>query len=295
MTTAKNSASEPAKAGAAQQTKAHDFEDSERLRSILTRLHEEGHQTSQRDPEITALMRHAAQRYASLARAHGLDPWEAATAAYDAMRTKSARQADDPWAVITRAVQVTCIAEERATGLLCSVHQARRAKYSAYHDAERLSDRDNPLTDYHPRFHVPDSFTRFDAESDDAEQARVREAIENAGYLFHVLGWPEETARSGIDFICTRLADSASRAAAFESLRRDYQARVLLDVPTESWLVMLRLILGNPSPAKSYTASARGVLFRLLSGEPLEAVFADLELMTEIVMSAPEDRTAKRG
>ena len=34
--------------------------------------------------------------------------------------------ADDPWAVITRAVQVSLIAEERAAGLLCSTAQARR-------------------------------------------------------------------------------------------------------------------------------------------------------------------------
>src|SRR5690625_6827167 len=71
------------------------------------------------------------------------------------MRTPSARRAMDPWAVVTRAVQITCIAEDRAQGLLCSVHQARRPHVSVFHDAERFSDRENPLTDYHPAFQIP--------------------------------------------------------------------------------------------------------------------------------------------
>lgn len=64
----------------------------------------------------------------------GLDQWEAASAAFDAMRTPAVRNAEDPWAVITRAVQVTLIAEESGNGLLCSTHQARRPQYSGFHD-----------------------------------------------------------------------------------------------------------------------------------------------------------------
>lgn len=102
------------------------FENSERLRELLTRLNDDGPDAWRTDAEAAALMQHAAQKYAALARKHGLDPWEAATAAFEAMRTAAVRRADDPWAVITRAVQITCIAENRANGLLCSVHQARR-------------------------------------------------------------------------------------------------------------------------------------------------------------------------
>ena len=107
------------------------FENSERLRELLTRLDAEGPDAWRNDPVATELMRYAADKYAALARKHGLDPWEAATAAFEAMRAPSVRRADDPWAVITRAVQITCIAENRANGLLCSVHQARRPRYSS--------------------------------------------------------------------------------------------------------------------------------------------------------------------
>ena len=80
------------------------FEDSEALRALLTRLHEAGRGAWRHDPEAAALMEHAARKYAALARKHGQDPWEAASAAFEAMRGAATRRAEDPWAVITRAV-----------------------------------------------------------------------------------------------------------------------------------------------------------------------------------------------
>ena len=133
-----------------------DFTRSEGLRSLLNRLHESGPGAWRSDPVAADLMAYAADKYGALARKHGLDPWEAASAAFDVLCTKAARTANDPWGVVTHAVRITCIAEERGQGLLCSVHQARRPHISAFHDAERLSDRENPLTDYHSAFHVTD-------------------------------------------------------------------------------------------------------------------------------------------
>lgn len=264
------------------------FEHSEGLRALLIRLHEQGQWAWRHDPEVAKLMRHAADRYAALARRHGLDPWEAAAAAFDAMRTGAVRRADDPWAVVTRAVQVTCIAEERANGLLCSVHQARRPKFSAHHDAERFSDRENPLTDYHPSFRTPDPFAEDTETEADEAAGRVGPAIEDSVALFHFLGWPEEAARSGIEYIVTRLAECPSRASAFESLRRDYHARALLDLPAASWLSMLRVVLGNPDPIHTHTRVARGVLHRLVNEEPLRSLLTDEAVLSEVVLSAPE-------
>ncbi len=262
------------------------FEHSEGLRTLLIRLHEEGRWAWRHDPEVAALMRHAAEKYAALARRHGLDPWEAAAAAFDAMRTGSVRRAEDPWAVITRAVQVTCIAEERANGLLCSVHQARRPKFSAHHDAERFSDRENPLTDYHPAFHATDPFAGHADEGSEIA-SRVEAAVSECVTLFACLGWPPEAARSGIEYIVTRLAESPSRASAFESLRRDYHARAFLDLPSASWLAMLRIVLGSPDPNLAHTRASRGALHRLVSGEPLEALLLDEGLVAEVLRAVP--------
>lgn len=267
------------------------FENSEKLRTLLNRLHDAGAHAWRTDTDAAALMRHAAIKYAALARKHGLDPWEAAAAAFEAMRTPAVRRADDPWAVITRAVQVTCIAEDRANGLLCSVHQARRPRYSSFHDAERFSDRENPLSDYHTAFrvnpfeHDHSEDDEFVAEKDGA--TGVGSAVEDTITLFCLLGWEPELARAAIEYVCARLAESASRAGAYESLRRDRHARALLDLPAPSWYRLLRIVLGSHDTAHTGTNAGRGVLLRLLIGEPLPDLLADEDLVLAVFLAAP--------
>ena len=265
------------------------FDDSEALRALLTRLHEAGRGAWRHDPEAAALMEHAASKYAALARKHGLDPWEAASAAFEAMRGAATRRAEDPWAVITRAVQVTCTAEERGNGLLCSVHQARRPRYSVFHDAERFSDRENPLPDYHPAFRF-DPFT--DDEPDDEDPAperavNVTAAIEDTIAFLTRVGWEPETARAAVEYVTARLTEASSRASAFEVLRRDRQARALLDLPGASWTALLRAVLGVPDPALAHTNAGRGMLRRLLIGQPLRALLTDDDLVITAGLAAP--------
>ncbi|WP_449280572.1 hypothetical protein [Leucobacter sp.] len=266
------------------------FENSEQLRQLLSRLSDDGPDAWRTDPDAAALMQHAAQKYAALARKHRLDPWEAATAAFEAMRTASVRRADDPWAVITRAVQITCIAENRANGLLCSVHQARRPRYSSFHDAERFSDRENPLTDYHPAFRTS-PFTDDDDGTDDETELSgstgVESAVEDTITLLCWHGWEPEVARAAVECICARLAESVSRAGAYESLRRDRHARALLDIPAPSWYRLLRIILGSPDAHLVGTNAARGVLLRLLIGEALWHLMDDTALGEAIQVAAP--------
>lgn len=261
------------------------FRTPEGLRALLERLHDDGKGAWQRDVDVAALMDYTAGRYASLARKHGLDPWEAASAAFDAMRTPAVRNAEDPWAVVTRAVQVTLIAEERGNGLLCSTHQARRPQYSGFHDPERFSDRENPLTAYHEALQVAPA-GEDENESDDEASGVVR-AVEDAIKLLTLLDWPEQTARAAIEHICTRLGDAPSRASAAESLRRDPHARAVLDLSSTSWNALLRAILGNPDPDQARTAVGRGVLYRLLVGEPLRALLTDDDLGLLLGLNAP--------
>ena len=265
------------------------FDDSEALRALLTRLHEAGRGAWRHDPEAAALMEHAASKYAALARKHGLDPWEAASAAFEAMRGAATRRAEDPWAVITRAVQVTCTAEERGNGLLCSVHQARRPRYSVFHDTERFSDRENPLPDYHPAFRF-DPFT--DDEPDDEDPAperavNVTATIEDTIAFLTRVGWEPETARAAVEYVTARLTEASSRASAFEVLRRDRQARALLDLPGASWTALLRAVLGVPDPALAHTNAGRGMLRRLLIGQPLRALLTDDDLVITAGLAAP--------
>ena len=266
-----------------------DFTTGEGLRSLLTRIHDAGRAAWRSDRDVPALMDYTATKYAPLARKHGLDAWEGASAAFDVMRTPSVLRADDPWGVVTRAVQITCIAEARANGMLCSTHQARRPQFSVFHDAERFSDRENPLPDYHPAFHHHDhdSEVSHDPVSPENEQVLAASAVTDTVALFTALGWPEPTVKASIDYICERLARAGNRATAFEALRRDKHARALLDLPAPSWHGLLRTVLGNPEPVYVGTSLGRGVLLRLLIGEPVPVLLRDDDLVLTITASIP--------
>lgn len=279
-----------------------DFTTSDGLRALLHRLDAAGAGSWSHDPVAAELMAHTATKYEPLARKRGLDPWEAASAAFKVMITRAAREARDPWAVITHAVRITCIFEARAQGLLCSVHQARRPHVSAFHDPERFSDRENPLTDYHPAFHITDPHNHDDAGAEtDAAGAgsdggghgsdracmSAGSAAEDAIALFTLLGWGPATARAGVEHVCGALTKTGTRQAAYEALRRDKHARALLDIPRSSWTALLRALLGHPHPAYAATSTGRGVLLRLLIGETLPVLLRDDDLILTISLVAP--------
>ena len=266
-----------------------EFESSEGLRALLERLAARDHGAWRHDREAAALMAHVVKRYARLARKHGLDPWDAGSAAFDAMRSAAVRNADDPWAVVTRAVQVTMIAEERANGLLCSVYQARRPDFSTFHDPDRFSDRQNPLSDYHPALRVESIGDDDDAE-DTPEGTGIVEAVESAIAFLTLLGWPRTRARTAMEYICARLSEVSSRATAWESLRRDVHGRTLLDLSSTSWNGLLRAVLGNPEPEVARTTAGRGILLRLLIGEPLRSLLTDDDLVLAVSLSAPVEK-----
>ena len=269
---------------------AEGYRTSEGLRALLKRLHAAGQRAWEHDPVAAELMAFAAEKYAALAHKHRLDPWEAASAAFDVMRTKTARTADDPWAVITHAVRITCIAEERGQGLLCSTHQARRPRYSIFHDPERLSDRENVLSDYHPAFQIKDAHDRDNPpEQAPAEPAATTaaSAVEDAITLLMLLDWPEGTARPAVEHVCVALTRVGNRHTAYETLRRDKHARALIDLPGRSWAVLLRALLGCPDPALAATGAGRGILLRLLIGETLPVLLRDDDLVLTLSLAAP--------
>ena len=275
---------------------AEDFTTSEGLRALLIRLHEGGEDAWVHDPVARDLMEFAADKYRALARKHKLDTWEAVTAAFDAMQYRSTREANDPWAIITHAVRITCVYEERAQGLLCSVHQARRAHVSAFHDPERFSDRDTALADYHPAFHTtdthPSDIDTEPRESLGSAQAcmSASSAAEDAIAILCLLDWPPDTARASVEHVCGALMKAGTRQSAYEALRRDRHARALLDLPRRSWTALLKALLGNPHPAYAATTTGRGVLLRLLLGETLDLLLRDDDLILALALAAPNSR-----
>ena len=269
-------------------TSESSFATPEGLRLLLVRLHYSGPRAWEDDPEASELMGFAMRKYGAMARKRGLEPADAAVAAFDVMRTRSARVADDPWGVVTRAVQLSLVYEARAQGLLCSPHQARRPALAACHDAERFSDRETELADYHPSLQVEDDFDGIDGPEpfDGEEPTNAYMALDATVFLFVELGWPERAARIGLEYICSRVMRSGDRTAAYESLRRDQHARALLELDQESWLDVLRAVLGTPSPDFAATDAGRGVLLRLLIGHQVDELFGDVDVADAIEKAA---------
>ena len=264
-----------------------EFIDSEDLRCLLCRLHEQGEGAWVHDPVAADLMHYARDKYAALAVKHRLDPWEAVSAAFEVMRTPAARRARDPWAVITHSVRITCSVEERGQGLLCSVHQARRKRFTVFHDPERFSDREHPMVDDHPVFRVIDEhFNDLDTPEPDPVSTPVLQAAEGAITLLVLLGWPGETARDAVEHVCDALTKAGARQAAYSALRRDQQTPAMLDLPRPAWHALLRALLGSTEPVHAATPMGRGVLLRLLIGETIPVLLEDDDLVAALSLAS---------
>ena len=280
------------------------FATAEGLRQVLTRLHDldsAGHWAWRSDPEAERLMSFAIRKYRWLAANHHCEPDDAGYAAFDAMRTRAVRTAEDPWAVVTRAVQVSLIAEERATGLLCSNAQARRHVMGGRHDARRFCEYDNDVLEYHPALRTtalagstPQESTHPGSVSgQDATPTTPAQAADMIIALFTSLGWPENTVACAVDYVLSRLSESKNRPAAHSLLRRDEIGRASLDLDRSAWSTLLRLVLGAPEPEHRHTVAGHGLLALFLCGYTPVDFLADDALVAEISRTAP--RKARRA
>lgn len=269
---------------------SHDLESPEALRALLIRLHESGPGAWQHDREAAELMRYTAVRYRPLAQKHDLDPWEIASAAFEVMLAPSTWKARNPWAVVTRAVQITCGVEIRAAGMLVSSGNVRHtSRITGFHDAIRFAEREN-LADYHPAFAVSPA-TDDEDDSNDV-RTRVAAAMSAIVELFASTGWDAVLVADCVEHVAYRLADLTSRANAVEVLRRDHAISLLFDIPAKSWAALLRIVLGHPDRKHAGTPTGDGILLRLLDGEPLDSLRCDTGLLAAIWAAKPNKHDA---
>ncbi|GAB33373.1 hypothetical protein [Gordonia otitidis] len=264
------------------------FETPEGLRVLLIRLHEAGPGAWRSDREAAELMRYTAERYRRLARKYGLDEWEIASAAFEVMLAPSTRNADNPWAVVTRAMKITCGVEVRAAGMLVSPGQVRHtARIVGFHDAIRFADREN-LADYDPAFAVNPT---TDDEEDPGGRDRVAAVLSEIVGLFASAGWDAVLVTDCIEHVVYRAGDLTSRPNAVEVLRRDRTISALLGIPPRSWAALLRIVLGHPDRKHAGTPTGDGVLLRLPGGEPLDSLRCDSGLLAAIWAAKPRTDT----
>lgn len=265
------------------------FATPEGLRSVLNRLHDSGPSAWAHDREATRLLKFAIRKYQPLAAAHRCEPDDTGYAAFEALRTRAVRNAEDPWAVVTRAVQVSLIAEERAALLLCSPGQARRGWVNDHHHARRFSEHDTDLTLFHKAFQIPAHDIDDQPDDDPTQQPPTGafEALDLTIALFGALGWPMDTASAALNYVAARMIESGNRPKAHAALRRDETGRALADLDRTAWATFLRIVLGNPDRNQAFTAAGHGVLTLLVCGYTVTDLLADDGLVLEISSTAP--------
>lgn len=254
------------------------FASSAGLRALLDRLHAAGAGAWQADPDATALLAYTIERYAPLARSWHRDPGEAASAAFLAMRHAGVRRAADPWAVVTRAVQISLSAENHAERHLTSAEKARRTQ----HAGQDIPVRAGELTD-----------TLAFATLGPAGEPETEPVLADATVLLGLLGWPETLAGAAVEYVSARLADAGSISAAYEALRRDAAIRAQLDLDRTAWSGLLGVLLGSrPQPGRP---ARKGVLARLLLGESVRELLDDTTLVRAVLASRPRAAGERRG
>lgn len=257
------------------------------LRRLLLTIHrtEDGWRVH---PDVPDLFRYCQAKYELLARRYGQTAADAASAAFDVMAVPSLLDADDPWGVVTKAVQRTLQAEDRANRLLTSTDHARRLMHSGDHDTVRFADygtdRPVPLAIEHlaadpaaPEIGAETEATL--APSDTTLTAHdARRGLVTVRSVLMFAGWPPDVARVGLEYLCERLRLAGNPQTAFEYLRRDVQAIHLLGIGHRTWVRLCRALLGDPGRP--------GLLARAILGERPLDLARDRELMREL---APVD------
>lgn len=234
------------------------------------------------DPDAAGLLAYATVRYRPLARAWHRDPADVATAAFLAMRNDGVRRAEDPWAVVTRAIEVSLSAEAHAERHLTSTEKARRNQHPDTDPPVRAGDYEDFLLTTLPTI-GQDGEGWAETTGDP-----VAAAMGDATTLLVCLGWPATVAGPAVEYVCARLADLGSIPAAYESLRRDATIRALLDVDRGAWKGLLRVLLGaRPQPGRP---TRKGILARLLLGETVADLLDDESVVAAVAAGAPGGR-----
>jgi hypothetical protein len=255
-------------------TAAPGFTGAEGLRALLERLARDDGWRS--DPAVAELVAVLREKYALLARKWRRDPDEAVSAAFVVLRAAATRRARDPWAVVTDAVAKTLKAEAHAEWLLISTDRARRPGLVEQERPVRTSGDEEFLT----RIAAPTV-----AGSGDDGLGWLADTL--VGILAG-LGWAADVAEGCVDYVLDHVIRAGRRETAFDELRRDITLLALFELGRDSWLTLLRALLGGTG--QTGTLARRGMIGRLLLGETAGDLLADDTLVIALSDAAPGPR-----
>ncbi|PUB20862.1 hypothetical protein C8K30_11573 [Promicromonospora sp. AC04] len=286
------------------------FATSEGLRVLLIRLHIDGRDAWAKDPDATELLEFCMAKYGALAARYRQTQQDAAVAAFEVLRAPATLEAQDPWGVVTRAVQLSLMAEDRANGLLCDQSRARRLLTSDQHEATRFTDYEldgarsldtlpttaDPVDTVSLDPAVLDHLDVVDVTSSRPSQiapVEARTALDIAAKVLAGFGWEPTDARACLAYITERLTITGDTARAFEYLRRDKNALGRFDLELRQWTALCAVVLGHPHhPA---LAVRDGLLARLMRGQRTTELLADDRLVRAVLAASPAHPAGSAG
>jgi len=250
---------------------AEDFTTSEGLRRLLRLLAVAGDDAWRTSPAASHLLAYTQERYLPVARAWHRDPADAAFEAFLAMRSPSVLTADDPWAVVTRAVELGIAAEAHAERLMTSADKARRPSIRPEYEPVRAGHYEEFF------YHV---LTAAAAE-DELAPVRADQVVHSSTTFLVMTGWSARTVETAVEYICHRLTTLSTAQSALDVLRKDQAMRVRLGYSGYAWNGLLRLLIGPRSkkPPTGGDWSRLGIFARLLLGDRARDLLADRRLV----------------
>lgn len=259
----------------AAQGHAPDFTSGEGLRELLTELNE--HNAWATSPVAAELMVYATQKYAPIAKAWHRDPADAAYEAFLAMRTRTTLRADDPWAVITRAVALGIAAEAHADRNMTSQDKARRPSKRPTEEPVRAGHYEEFFYDVHP--HAPEI-----VQHGDGEDHSVDRVIRATSVFLVLTDWPARPVEQAVDYIAHRVTGLSSRSSAVEVVSKELHIAIRLGYTPEAWAALVRLVVGTKTGKRGN--GQYGLFARVLLGDNLDDLLRDAPLVAASRRSA---------
>lgn len=261
---------------------AIDFTTPEGLRTLLIDLNARNAWAT--DPVAAELMVYATAKYLPIAKAWRRDPGDTAYEAFLAMRKSTTVRADDPWAVITRAVSLGIAADTHADRYMTSQDKARRPSKRPTEEPVRAGEYEEYLYDVHP--HSPEAH----AQGDDSVVDRV---IRTACVFLVATGWPAKPVEQAVDYIAHRIAGLSSHDSAVDVVTADLHMAVRLGYQAQTWRDLVRLVAG--AKTRGNADRQLGLFARALLGDDVSDLLEDPDLVASSRRTAPApDRWAAR-
>lgn len=256
-----------------------NFTTPEGLRQVLIDLNT--HNAWATSSVAAELMVYATAKYTPVARAWHRDPADAAYEAFIAMRQSTTVKADDPWAVVTRAVALGIAAEVHADRNMTSQDKARRPAKRPTEEPMRAGHYEEFFYDVHPH---------ADAGGEDHSVDRVIRAT----CVFLVLtDWPPRPVEQAVDYIAHRVTGLSSGSSAVEIVSNELHIAIRLGYTPEAWAALVRLVVGTQTGKRQ--RGQYGLFARVLLGDDVADLLRDEHLVTASRRSAHRGDTDWEG